>query len=1005
MTDSVGSDDVILPYTAITVTATNIVTPYMIRIFERNDYEKKLNAINKKLMTLEKRRLFKVNTEDTEPNIGDTVITHDKLDKNGNLPAWLCRGIINKIINTRSTEYHVFLPDYGITVKLQKYDFYMYSVNLIEEGYLTYTVGLYNVLPTTLQTDSQGDTSLLILKEWDKLAIEYTKKLLAASNTIYYDHIALDIDGRKYGEFYLNIRGTIIKLSEALYLNNAATYLSKDTIKFLQNPLTHEKLKEEIVNDEVVFYINVSKEHMEQNKDNEEKKSYVERLRKFKAKNQLRENIKREKEKVLIYGEIKYEPLCSIADLRFPAEIHKAWKSLVRSSWPRKIQSYILPAIKNGLDVIAIGPAQSGKTFACGLAVCGLLASKPSLPQGVSPVALVLCSSSSNALDVHCLCTEFFQNYKTIRSVAAFNGKSDRSLAAEMYNGCQVLVTTPRFLAGFIDRNKKLLNFQNLQYFILEDIDVILDKYFDSISKLFKKHKIIYNRELRDMNTTLQIIATAKHWTPKLKKFAFVLMDSPYICITSFIEAIVFKSVLPKMYIVNTKSKNSKILDLVNTASCNLRTVIVCIDSDEAAALQEFLKLSNKTVLLAHEDMNFVSLQGIKQCWDASISGSYPILICTDEVLSDLNVTNADWLIHYSIALRFMTRFNFRFSTLYNSLQEKQPGCNVTIIVDENNDAQFLSIIKLMQRMNVVIPQCMIENIELIRASLEQKKENYALCNNIKLWGFCYNEHSCMLRHTIVPKMDLPTINIGINDRVKFRLISIHNVAQMSVRIISYIKFGTSEVVEVSNVDYVTITAEVQKYYSSIDNRRRCESVNLSDICGLEEPVDSYKRVQILKIEGEEKTDQYADVNCIDNGVILEKVKLYKLLHMPEDLRKYPPQVTEVIITGIAPHDDEYVWNKHATDAVLQWFKNNVDERSYITGTVILHLKNIMWVNTLEVGTELVDFEDVIGSSLKAELLKDDYVVENHAHLLKISELCKRAGLPAINDISINNQA
>lgn len=60
---------------------------------------------------------------------------------------------------------------------------------------------------------------------------------------------------------------------------------------------------------------------------------------------------------------------------------------------------------------------------------------------------------------------------------------------------------------------------------------------------------------------------------------------------------------------------------------------------------------------------------GIRQCWNACVTGSYPILICTDEVLSDMNITNVVWLIHYSITLRSKTQFNFRFSTLLDSLQ------------------------------------------------------------------------------------------------------------------------------------------------------------------------------------------------------------------------------------------------------------------------------------------------------------------------------------------------
>lgn len=60
---------------------------------------------------------------------------------------------------------------------------------------------------------------------------------------------------------------------------------------------------------------------------------------------------------------------------------------------------------------------------------------------------------------------------------------------------------------------------------------------------------------------------------------------------------------------------------------------------------------------------------GIKQYWNVCISGSYPILICTDDILPDIDITNVAWLIHYSIPLHSKTQFNFRFSTLLENLQ------------------------------------------------------------------------------------------------------------------------------------------------------------------------------------------------------------------------------------------------------------------------------------------------------------------------------------------------
>lgn len=47
-------------------------------------------------------------------------------------------------------------------------------------------------------------------------------------------------------------------------------------------------------------------------------------------------------------------------------------------------------------------------------------------------------------------------------------------------------------------------------------------------------------------------------------------------------------------------------------------------------------------------------------------------------------------------------------------------------------------------------------------------------------------------------------------------------------------------------------------------------------ICGLEEPVDSFKRVQVLHIETDEETGnpKFVDVRCIDNGMILTKLNV-----------------------------------------------------------------------------------------------------------------------------------
>ncbi|XP_076749741.1 putative ATP-dependent RNA helicase TDRD12 [Xylocopa sonorina] len=986
-----------LPDTASIIKITNVLTPYIIRIYEMNHYDEKLDRINKKLLV--KKEIFNV-TEDVEPKIGDTVVVQNKLDATIDVPGWLCRGYITGIINLKDA-YNIFLPDYGISIVAQREDFNLCPVDTILEDHLTFTVGLYNVLPVNVEyNSSMCNENLIISKEWSASAIEFTRELIRASDIIYFDHLVSDQHGKQYGEFYLNIKDNIICLSEALILYNYAIYLEGEVLQFMKNPMSDEKSNKEVI-DETIFYLSISNMLSGNDKYKEQKESCIKKTPLKAGKKYLHHEFNRINESVLIYGVEQYNSFTSILDAKFPVEIHQAWKTLIQSSKPRKIQSYIWPAMKRGLDVVAIAAAKSGKTSGYGFAICGLLATISNLPQGTNPSALILCSSSSKVLEVNSLCTEFLQSYETIKSVAAINGKSERSLVAEMFNGCQILVSTPRFLTLFMDRNKKLLNLKNLQHLVLDDCDIILDKYFDSISKLFKKHNVIYNRELK--SKMLQITVIATHWTAHLKKIASILMDNPYICIASFIEAIIFKNVRPKIYVMNSTKKNEKLLDLLGSEYLKSRTVIICRNSVEAEKLYSFLK-EHKETRLAHESMNFLHLQGIKHAWDVCINGSHPILICTDIVLSDMSITNVNWLIHYSICLRSRTQFNFRFSTLLDSLQMENCNCKVTILVDEDSDIQFLHIIKILQRMNIQIPQNILENVKLIAAALESKKENYPICDKIKSWGFCDKETSCIFRHRIISMIDAPLTDIRIKDRVKFRIVSIHNATHFSARIISYIKSDTLEKIEFSNIENLQIAIKIQEYYSCAENKRKCELIELGCICGLEESVDTFKRVQILYIERENETEspKWVDVKCIDNGVILYKVNAYRLLYMPEEFIKYPPEVVEVFLVGIAPHDDEYVWNNCANDMVYQWFKENISDSSYVIGMVHLHLRNTIWVDTLEIGTKLIGYEDLIGSSLRTKLLIENHGIENDKHLSQLYQLCKNADFFKTNGCNLN---
>lgn len=127
------------------------------------------------------------------------------------------------------------------------------------------------------------------------------------------------------------------------------------------------------------------------------------------------------------------------------------------------------------------------------------------------------------------------------------------------------------------------------------------------------------------------------------------------------------------------------------------------------------------------------------------------------------------------------------------------------------------------------------------------------------------------------------------------------------------------------------------------------------------------------------------------------------------------------------PQDEEYMWNNYTNEQVHKWFSENFDERSYIIGKVRvcqiirekylregekyrkmnysqvrLHLGNTIWLDDLKIGTKLIGYPDLIGSSLKKQLLFEKFAVLNNDHLSNLFKLCKNSGLTKINGHDIS---
>lgn len=884
------------------------------------------------------------------------------------------------------------LSDYGICIAAKRDDFFLCPEDLIPEEHSSLTVGLYNVLPA--ENDSLANNKILSTSNgWSLPTIEYTRKLMSASSMIYYHHLASDERGRSYGEFYLTIKDSFVTLSKALVSNHYAIYLEK-ALQTIQAPISNVNVDTKIVNGETNS--SISKASNDILKEENERNPTV---KKGEHLNYVSHKLMGQKEHVFLSGRQQYNKLDFAVDANFPTSIHRAWDRLMESPRFLKWQSFILPAIKKGSNVVGIGPPKSGKTFGIVFAVSGCLAAESNLPRGAKPSVLILCCSSQHVSEVHSLFKIVLEKSTMgrIEPVAVIYDECDRSLVAKMYNGCQILISTPSVFARFLDNNKTLLDFTHLRYLVFDNANIIFDKYFNSVSRLFAKHNILHNRE----SGKLQFIIAASYCTAQLKKFISAVMKDPFVCITSCLEAALFKSVAMNICVIDSKKKNQKVLDLLGNKYLQSRTVVICKSTTEVKNLSKFLSERVK-ILVATDDSDTFELEKIKRDWD--IIGSYPLLICTDNVLSGLGITNAATLIHYSISPISKTPFNFRFSVLLDNLHTESDDCKVHLLLDENNDIQYISIIKMMRRANIRVPENILKTFELVTAALETKKSNHPICNNIKWWGRCMKQNFCEFRHKIIKCIDDPITDIRIDDQVKVRVIKTFSPVHYSARILSYIKHDTKEEIEFSNIEYMRITFKLQEYYSSIENRKRCDKINVGSICGIEVSVDSFKRVEIIRtVRTENGKVGSVDLRCIDSGLLIQNTDVSKLLQLPEELAKYPVHIVELYLTGVLPQDNEHVWSNKSFQFVHKWLTENVDRESYLIGTVKLHLGYTMWVETLKVGTKVTGYKDLIGCSLKTELLRTNHAIEDSTPMDQLLKMYTNAGYSEINDRSISN--
>ena len=151
---------------------------------------------------------------------------------------------------------------------------------------------------------------------------------------------------------------------------------------------------------------------------------------------------------------------------------------------PTPIQSKVIPEIANGKDVMAAAQTGTGKTAAFVLPILNKLTHPKEKFKGHRLRALIVTPTRELAIQVR-ENINTYSKYLSIRSTAVYGGARIHNQRLKLRKGVDILVATPGRLLDL--HNQKSVNLKNIEIFVLDEADQMLDMGFiHDIKKISK---------------------------------------------------------------------------------------------------------------------------------------------------------------------------------------------------------------------------------------------------------------------------------------------------------------------------------------------------------------------------------------------------------------------------------------------------------------------------------------------------------------------------------------
>ena len=364
---------------------------------------------------------------------------------------------------------------------------------------------------------------------------------------------------------------------------------------------------------------------------------------------------------------------------------------------PTAIQKKVIPLVLQSNDIIAKAQTGSGKTAAFVLPILNHYSLN--IKEGKSKIrTLVLAPTRELTLQIADIFKTLGSNLTpNLKIVSVIGGKSIGDQLLDIQKGCDIVVATAGRLLDIID--KKQINLDNLEFFVLDEADKMLDLGFAQELELILK-------QLPKKRQNLLFSAT---YPPKMKQIASMITTNA-IEVSIEDEQPTVELIKQRAIEVNMENRNPLLRELISSNSWE-RVLVFMANNRAADNIAAKFRKYNINAQSFHGDLTQEDREyTLKEFKDKKIK----VLFSSDIAARGLDIDNISCIINFDLP-RSPADYIHRIG---RSGRAGKEGLAISFITLENSE-HFKLIEK---RANIKLEREQIEGFELIGTAVKKEK-------------------------------------------------------------------------------------------------------------------------------------------------------------------------------------------------------------------------------------------------------------------------------------------